>query len=125
VDTSGCVEIKIEKGVKLTLEGILFKTGKAEIDSSSAPTLAHAAEAIKKAPTAKIEIAGFSDNVGNAKKNQALSGKRAEAVKKYLVSLGVSTKQVSSKGYGAAQPIGDNKTEEGRAKNRRIEFRVK
>jgi len=125
VDSSGCVEIKIEKGMKLTLDGILFNTGKAEIDTSSAPTLAHAAEAIKKAATAKIEIAGFSDNVGNAKKNQALSAKRAEAVKAYLVKLGVPAKQISSKGYGPAQPIADNKTEEGRAKNRRIEFRVK
>jgi outer membrane protein OmpA-like peptidoglycan-associated protein len=124
-DSTGCQEIKIEKGAKLTLQGILFKSGSAEIDSSSAPALAQAARAILKAPASKIEIAGFTDNVGNAKKNQNLSGKRAEAVKKYLVKLGVSAKQLASKGYGAAQPVSDNKTDEGRSINRRIEFRVK
>ncbi|MBK8803196.1 MAG: OmpA family protein [Fibrobacteres bacterium] len=125
VDATGCQEIKIEKGAKLTLEGIVFKIGSADIDSSSAPNLAQAARAIKAAPTAKIEIAGFTDNVGNKAKNQALSAKRAKSVQAYLVKLGVGAKQVTSKGYGSAQPIGDNKTEDGRSKNRRIEFRVK
>ncbi|HNY30596.1 MAG TPA: OmpA family protein [Fibrobacteria bacterium] len=125
VDATGCQEIKIEKGAKLTLEGILFATGKANIDSSSAPNLAQAARAIKAAPASKIEIAGFTDNVGNAAKNKTLSANRAKAVQAYLVKLGVPAKQLTSKGYGPAQPIGDNKTDDGRAKNRRIEFRVK
>lgn len=125
VDATGCQEIKIEKGAKLTLEGILFKAGSADIDSSSAPNLAQAARAIKAAPASKIEVAGFTDNSGNAGKNQALSAKRAKSVQAYLVKLGVPAKQLVSKGYGPAQPIGDNKTDAGRAKNRRIEFRVK
>jgi OOP family OmpA-OmpF porin len=125
VDSTGCVEIKFEKGTKLTLNGILFPSGKSEIDPSSEPVLSHAASAIKTAPQAKIEIAGFTDNSGKAKSNQALSAKRAQAVKAYLVKLGVPAKQIAAKGYGAAQPVADNKTEEGRSKNRRIEFRVK
>jgi OOP family OmpA-OmpF porin len=125
IDSTGCVEIKIEKGAKLTLAGILFATGKTDIDSASVPTLVHAAKAIQAAPTAKIEIAGFTDNVGLEAKNKSLSGKRAAAVKKYLLGLGVASKQISSKGYGSAQPVADNASEEGRAKNRRIEFRVK
>ncbi len=125
VDSTGCVEIKVVKGTKLTLDGIVFDEGKASIDSSSAPTLQHAAEAIKKAPKAKIEIAGFTDNTGKAKVNKALSAKRANAVKAYLVKLGVPAKQITAKGYGPAQPKADNKTEEGRAQNRRIEFCVK
>ena len=125
VDSTGCVEIKFEKGTKLTLSGILFASGKAEIDSSSNPVLAHAAEALKSNPTAKVEIAGFTDNAGKLRLNMTLSGKRALAVKNYLVKLGVSAKQLTSKGYGPAQPVADNATDEGRAKNRRIEFRVK
>lgn len=125
VDSTGCVEIKFEKGTKLTLAGILFATGKAEIDSSSNPVLTHAANALKSAPQARVEIAGFTDNEGKLKLNMALSAKRAQAVKKYLVNLGVSAKQVTSKGYGPAQPVADNDTDDGRSKNRRIEFRVK
>ncbi|HNY30592.1 MAG TPA: OmpA family protein [Fibrobacteria bacterium] len=125
VDSTGCVEIKFEKGTKLTLSGILFATGKADIDSSSNPVLVHAAEALKSSPKSKVEIAGFTDNAGKAKTNNVLSAKRAKAVQAYLVKLGVPAKQLTSKGYGPAQPVADNATEEGRAKNRRIEFRVK
>jgi outer membrane protein OmpA-like peptidoglycan-associated protein len=125
IDSSGCMEIKIVKGTKLTIDGIFFSTAEAEIDTSSAPTLSRAAKALKLAPKARVEIAGFTDNVGGTKANKTLSNKRAAAVRNYLIDLGVPAKQISSKGYGMANPIADNRTVEGRAKNRRIEFRVK
>lgn len=125
VDSTGCVVIVIEKGTSLTLDGIVFKSGSATIDKASAPVLTNAAAAIVKAPTAVIEIAGFTDNTGKDASNKALSQRRAAAVKAYLVKLKVPAKQLVAKGYGPAQPVADNATEEGRALNRRIEFRVK
>jgi len=125
VDSTGCTIIVIEKGAKLTLDGIVFKTGSAAIDPVSAPTLARAAAALAKAPEAKVEVAGFTDNKGKEAANKKLSQKRAESVKAYLVKLGASAKQLTAVGYGSAQPVGDNATEEGRTLNRRIEFRVK
>lgn len=125
VDATGCQIIVIEKGTKLTLDGIVFKTGSAQIDAISAPALRGAADAILKAPTAEIEIAGFTDNKGKQPANKSLSQKRADAVKAYLLKLKVPAHQLSSKGYGALEPVADNTTEAGRAKNRRIEFRVK
>lgn len=125
VDSTGCTIIVIEKGTKLVLDGIVFKTGSAQIDESSAPTLARAAVALSKAPDVKVEIAGFTDNKGKAAANKALSLKRAQSVKAYLVKLGASAKQLTATGFGSEQPVADNATEEGRAQNRRIEFRVK
>jgi len=125
VDSTGCALIVIEKGAKLTLDGIVFKSGSSIIDPVSAPTLTRAAAAIAKAPSAVIEIAGFTDNTGKEPINKKLSQKRADAVKAYLVKLKVAAKQLVAKGYGSAQPVSDNSTDAGRAQNRRIEFRVK
>lgn len=125
VDSTGCTLIVIEKGVKLVLDGIVFKSGSSRIDASSAPVLARAAAALAKAPTANVEIAGFTDNRGKSSSNLRLSKSRAEAVRTYLIKLGASPKQLTAVGYGASQPVADNSTAEGRAVNRRIEFRVK
>jgi len=125
VDSTGCTIMVIEKGAKLVLDGIVFKTGSAVIAPVSAPLLARAAVALSKAPTVTVEIAGFTDNKGKEATNKKLSQKRAESVKAYLVKLGAKAKQLTAVGYGSAQPAADNKTEAGRAQNRRIEFRVK
>ncbi|MBK9579239.1 MAG: OmpA family protein [Fibrobacteres bacterium] len=125
IDSVGCQIIVIEKGTKLTLDGIVFKLGSAQIDAVSAPALKGAAAAIMLAPTAIIEIAGFTDNKGKEPANKSLSQKRADAVKAYLLKLKVPASQLTSKGYGSLEPVADNATEPGRAKNRRIEFRVK
>lgn len=124
VDSTGCMLIVIEKGAKLILDGIVFKSGSAVIDTVSAPTLIRAADAIAKAPSAVIEIAGFTDNQGRDASNKRLSQKRASAVKAYLVELKVPARQLVAKGYGSAQPVADNATEADRSQNRRIEFRV-
>jgi len=75
-------------------------------------------------PKLVVEIGGHTDDIGKNKTNQILSEKRAESVKQYLVGKGIDPVRIKSKGYGESQPIESNKTEEGRAKNRRIEFKV-
>jgi outer membrane protein OmpA-like peptidoglycan-associated protein len=125
VDSTGCVKIVFVKGTKLVLDGIEFDFGKATIKPSSSAVLYHAADAIQGAPKARIEIAGYTDNVGSSKLNLKLSANRAKAVKAYLVQRGVPSSQITAKGYGASEPVADNSTDEGRSMNRRIEFHVK
>ena len=104
-------------------QGILFDTGKSEVKPESTPTLKQIAAAFKEHPELKAEIQGHTDNVGKADANLRLSQARAEAVKKVLTSeYGVNAEQLTAKGYGDTRPSGDNKTQEGRANNRRVEL---
>jgi OOP family OmpA-OmpF porin len=73
-------------------------------------------------PTIKVEVQGHTDSVGNDRFNLKLSQKRAESVKAYLVKQGVSADRMVPKGYGENVPIADNRTKDGRAQNRRVEF---
>jgi outer membrane protein OmpA-like peptidoglycan-associated protein/uncharacterized protein YidB (DUF937 family) len=107
----------------LNLEIINFSTGSAQLPDYSTPYLNRAAEVIKMAPAGLvIEIAGHTDNTGDAAANLALSQQRAEAVRSYLVQQGVAQTTLTPKGYGDTKPISTNETEEGRFRNRRIEF---
>jgi outer membrane protein OmpA-like peptidoglycan-associated protein len=107
----------------LNLEIINFSTGSAVIPDYSQPFLNKAAEVIKIAPAGlTIEVAGHTDNTGDAGANLALSQQRADAVRTYLVQQGVSQNALTAKGYGDTKPIATNETEEGRFHNRRIEF---
>ena len=124
VDTNGCTLILLTKGAKLIMDGIVFKTGSAVIDNVSTPVLGRAVVAISQAPDAKIEIAGFTDNVGKESYNQRLSERRAWAVKGFLVKAGIPSSQLTVRGYGESEPVTDNSSVESRAENRRIEFRV-
>lgn len=104
-------------------QGILFDTGQSEVKPESTPTLKQIAAAFKEHPELKVEIQGHTDNVGKADANLRLSQARAEAVKKVLTSeYGVNAEQLTAKGYGDTKPAGDNKTQEGRANNRRVEL---
>lgn len=125
IDSIGCQRIFLESGRKLTLQGVWFQIGKADLVDSSRAALARAAEAILKAPAVAIEIAGFTDEKGSASWNLKLSQARAETVRTFLIALGIPSNQLVAKGYGATQPLAPNTTESGRALNRRIEFRVK
>jgi len=112
---------------KLNKEGFLtlyinFDTGKATIKSDSDKTLDDAAAALKAAPNLKIEVGGHTDNVGTPQANEKLSGERAQAVMAALVKRGVAANRLTAKGYGQTAPIADNRTEDGRAKNRRVEL---
>ena len=80
-----------------------------------------AAELVKH-PEIKLEIRGYTDSIGSAASNLRLSQKRADSVKRYLVSRGVIVSQLRAIGFGEANPIAPNSTKQGRAKNRRIEF---
>ena len=104
-------------------EKVRFKTGKAQLAQDSFHTLDMLAMILRKCDTT-IEIAGHTDAKGDAEVNLVLSQRRAEVVSKRLVQLGVHPNQLRAVGYGENQPIADNASEEGRAQNRRIEFRV-
>src|SRR5690606_2941620 len=91
----------------------------------SIPELKELAIFLKSNLNLKIEVAGFTDNQGDVAHNAGLSNRRSEAVKDFLVkSEGIDSARITTKGYGAANPIASNDTEEGRAKNRRTEFKV-
>ena len=109
----------------LDLMNIRFKTGSADISPASLDLVKKAAEYMKKAPAGtKIEVAGHTDNVGNAASNLKLSDARANAVMAKLAENGVDAGMLTAKGYGDTKPVADNATDEGRAKNRRIEYTV-
>jgi len=111
---------------QLLSEGkINFASGKAVINQSSYQLLNDIATATKSCPGATFEVAGHTDSVGSLALNMNLSEKRAQAVVEHLVNLGLDLKQFSSAGYGPNQPVADNETAEGRAQNRRIEFKLK
>ncbi|MDX1747024.1 MAG: OmpA family protein, partial [Halobacteriales archaeon] len=120
VNEKGCVEFV---GKTFTLEGVQFDTGSAEILPESEQILQRALAVMKDNPDVRVEIGGHTDSRGRAAMNRKLSLDRAEAVKRWLVDAGIDASRMTTKGYGPSQPVGDNATEEGRAKNRRIEFK--
>ncbi len=109
----------------LNVSIINFASGKSDIPADAKPILEKAAEVLKKQSAGTtVEIGGYTDNQGNSAANKTLSQSRADAVKKALVGLGVSDAMLRSVGYGDANPVGDNATEDGRFKNRRIEYKT-
>jgi len=108
----------------LAQKKIVFAPGSAEIDASAAETLSEIARIMMECEDVPMEIGGHTDSQGREEMNQALSQARAEAVLSALLARGVLTRNLTAKGYGESQPIADNKTEEGREANRRIEFRL-
>ncbi len=119
VDKDGC-PLPPEK-VSMTL-AVEFDTGKADIKKKYDGEIGRVAEFLNKYPNAKGVIEGHTDNVGGAAMNQKLSERRAQAVVNYLVQkYGIDPARLSAKGYGMIRPIADNKTAEGRQKNRRVE----
>lgn len=103
------------------LSGITFDTGKAKIKEESFERLDSVVEYMSRKKSVKIEISGHTDNVGDPKANKALSEKRAQACRDYLVKKGIDETRISAVGYGDERPISPNDTAEGRQANRRIE----
>jgi outer membrane protein OmpA-like peptidoglycan-associated protein len=103
---------------------VFFDFDKAELKKESLPDLKRAAQFLKTNPTLTIEIAGHTDSLGTEDYNTTLSQDRAESVMRYLLSIGVSKDRMRARGYGEAQPVADNATEEGQANNRRVEMKV-
>jgi len=114
------------RGTILSMSDILFEFGKADLKQELKENLAEIAAILKNLLTeSSIIIEGYTDNVGSAASNKKLSEQRASAVMKYLIDRGVDKKRLKSVGYGLEKPVADNKTEEGRAKNRRVELVIK
>jgi outer membrane protein OmpA-like peptidoglycan-associated protein len=106
------------------MQGIEFETGKATIKKKSFALLDQIAQTFIENSNYVIEVQGHTDNTGKAEVNKRLSDKRAHAVMDYLVKKGVDANRMTAVGYGPDMPIADNKTKAGRAKNRRVEFKI-
>jgi outer membrane protein OmpA-like peptidoglycan-associated protein len=115
---------KIEVGQTVVLKNVFFDTDKFDLKDKSKIELNKLISFLSKNPNVKIELGGHTDNVGSAKSNQVLSNNRAKAVYDYLVANGVAKERLSTKGYGDTKPIASNDTEQGRAENRRTEFKI-
>ncbi|WP_375171444.1 OmpA family protein [Marinobacter sp.] len=122
VDAVGCV--KTDEAQKLVLLGVSFDTNSDRLTANARDILATTAEGLNGQPDLTVEIAGHTDSVGDADYNLRLSRQRAQAVKDYLVELGVPEDQLSAQGYGETSPIQSNDNREGRERNRRVEFNV-
>jgi len=116
------VEKAIAETGKFVTNNILFETGKATLKPESMEEIQKVADYMLKNPTARFEVQGHTDNQGSDKINDPLSQQRAEAVVKALEEKGVDPFNLRPVGKGSHEPVADNKTEEGRAKNRRVEF---
>ena len=104
------------------LTGIQFNTGQNTFTSSSYNVMAQVVNVMNRYPNMKVTIEGHTDSVGSREPNRALSQRRADAVKAYLISKGISSSRLTAIGYGEARPIADNMTNEGRSQNRRVAF---
>ena len=118
------VVIQFELPRKYTLDNVYFETGKADIKPTSFKELDQMVEYMKLKKSLVIEIAGHTDNVGNADANLKLSQDRANSVRAYLIKKGITENRVQAKGYGDTQPLSSNDTDAGKQKNRRTEVRV-
>jgi outer membrane protein OmpA-like peptidoglycan-associated protein len=107
-----------------SFDRLIFETGKATLKPESQEQLKNIAEILKAYSKVTIKIGGYTDNTGDPQANLRLSQQRADAVMADLVKLGVEAGRLKAEGYGQEHPIADNSTEEGRAKNRRIDIRV-
>lgn len=119
VDAYGCTR----KG-SITLEGVTFEYNSAKLKPESRNVLDTVAADLKKYPRLKIELQGHTDSAGPDAYNLKLSQQRADSVRNYLVDQGVPESRLTAKGYGESQPIADNKTDDGRALNRRVVMSV-
>ena len=115
------------RGMVITLSGaVLFTTGKTDLLPIAQEKLEKVAEVLQQQdPNKKIVVEGHTDSVGSDSANLALSQRRADAVRAFLVSKGVESDRISAVGKGEAFPVADNKTPDGRANNRRVEIVVK
>ncbi|MCX4246536.1 OmpA family protein [Paraliomyxa miuraensis] len=126
-DKDGCPDEVPQDLGKFTgvIEGIYFDVDKDSIKKKSAPKLQRALDVFKKYPDVKVEISGHTDSTGNREHNLELSQRRADAVKQWLVDRGVEESRITTRGSGPDEPVDTNDTKAGRAKNRRIEFKLK
>jgi OOP family OmpA-OmpF porin len=125
-DEDGCPDEVPEVVREFTgvIAGIEFDFGLDEIRPATRDVLDRAIKILKEYPTILLEISGHTDNIGDRAANIDLSKRRAEAVRKYLIDGGIDASRLMSRGAGPDESIAPNDTEEGRAKNRRTEFKI-
>jgi outer membrane protein OmpA-like peptidoglycan-associated protein len=130
---NGCPEIKTNEPVltaeekevlKEAFDNLEFETGKAVIVQKSLESLKELAEVLKKRPEYRLQISGHTDNVGIPANNLKLSKDRANAVKIFLNKNGIDNNRLIAEGFGSTKPLVDNKTPEGRQRNRRVEMKI-
>lgn len=123
----GCPKVvlvqKTKTGIKI-LKKIYFRTNRARIKPVSFAVLDQVAAVLKSNPKISVEIQGHTDSRGSASKNKKLSDRRAKSVRKYLIKKGVDGGRLNGVGYGEEKAIDSNKTRDGRANNRRVEFKI-
>lgn len=118
VDADGCTIVSV------VLEDVQFESNSSELTAGSSESLDKVVNAMNEYDQLRIEIQAHTDNMGEASYNLSLSEKRANSVRDYLIAQGVAANRMEVKGYGETQPIADNSTRDGRAKNRRVELKV-
>lgn len=125
-DMDGCPDKIPTEVAKFTgaIRGINFDVDKDTIKKNSSKTLKAAVKVLKDFPDVRIEVSGHTDTDGSREHNLDLSRRRAEAVKKYLVDHGIDASRIETRGAGPDEPVADNSTRRGKAKNRRIEFKL-
>lgn len=116
---------RLEVGKSVNLQNIFFETNSYQLSNSSTIELNLLIDLLNENESLTIEIAGHTDNVGDAKLNQKLSENRAKAVYIYLIANGIAQKRLTYKGYGTTEPKATNETEQGKQQNRRTEFTIK
>lgn len=125
-ENQGCPEIKKEILEKAIYQArhVLFQSSSDKLLSSSFAALDELADTLNANPQMHLTISGYTDNTGVPAHNQVLSKKRADAVKNYLLKKGIAQSRITAIGYGQENPIADNNTAEGKAANRRVEFKL-
>ncbi|MBK8261795.1 MAG: OmpA family protein [Nannocystis sp.] len=125
-DEDGCPDVLLIDDCQIKLsDKIFFKFDKWDIDPISYKVLDEVYDTLLAAPTIKVWVDGHTDSKGSDKYNKNLSQKRVESVAKYLTNKGIPSERLEPRGFGESVPIADNKTAEGRAENRRVEFNLK
>lgn len=113
-----------ERGEVMTLSGDVFAPGQAGLRREARANLGRVVEFVQRNPNARIRIEGHTDSTGSANLNQSLSQRRADAVRQALVEEGVPASRMEAVGFGQDRPVADNRSEEGRSRNRRVEVVV-
>ncbi len=121
-DEDGCPDNFIPEQESVILQGVNFQSGSSTLTPDARNVLRTVANQLMVREDLRLRIVGHTDNTGNARFNRRLSQERADAVKQFLVLNGIQGNRLTTEGRGADQPIADNSTEEGRSRNRRIEF---
>ncbi|HET7152478.1 MAG TPA: OmpA family protein, partial [Candidatus Kapabacteria bacterium] len=112
------------RDLSVRINNVFFDYDKADLEPESFPELDRLAKLLKTNPDVKIEIDGFTDSDGGEAYNMDLSERRAQAIVDYLIQVGCKQDKLIAHGFGKTRPLASNETEEGRALNRRVEFKV-